>query len=58
MPDTKTTSGHTKIRHVRIPDNIWIAAAQRAENDGMTISEVTRELLRDYANGHIDIVRR
>lgn len=45
--------GSTKIRHVRVPDRIWIAAAERAENEGAKISEVVRDLLRDYANGHI-----
>ena len=41
----------TRIRHVRVPDSIWIPAAQRAEADGIRISEAVRALLRGYERG-------
>lgn len=47
--ETKPTG--TKIRHVRVPDRIWIAAAKRAEEEGAALSEIIRERLRDYAEG-------
>lgn len=47
-------SGKSTVRHIRVPDELWIAAATRAESDG-GISYVTRELLRRYAAGEIDL---
>lgn len=43
--------GATTVRHVRIPDATWVDAARNAERDGMTISELVRDLLRDYNAG-------
>lgn len=37
-----------KIRHVRVQDDVWIEAAQNAEKEGLTISELVRDLLKDY----------
>ena len=48
----KPQSAGTKVRHFRAPDRIFIPAAERAANEGATLSELVREFLRDYANGH------
>lgn len=51
---TTTPPTQTKIRHVRIPDQIWNPAAVKArEEDGITISELVRDLLRDYNGGRL-----
>lgn len=52
-PDTTTTekTAGTRIRHVRVPDSTWIPAAQKAEAEGVRISEVVRALLRGYERG-------
>lgn len=49
------TRAHRTIRHVRASDNEWNPAADRANGDGYTISEVVRLLLRDYAAGRINV---
>jgi hypothetical protein len=36
----------TTLRNVRIADDLWTAAQARAREDGATVSEVVRELLR------------
>lgn len=46
--------GETKVRHVRIADPIWTGAAQKAQEEGVTISEVVRSLLRDYTAGRLN----
>lgn len=54
MTNTTTdrdSTGRTKIRHVRVPDVIWVDAARQAQTEGMTISELVRDLLRDYNAG-------
>lgn len=48
---TTTPSTQTKIRHVRVPDAVWLEAARNAEAEGMRISELVRDLLRDYNAG-------
>lgn len=45
----------TRVRHVRIPDDPWVPAATRANDEGETISTVVRILLRRYAKGEIDL---
>lgn len=57
-PTTSTptpSKPESRVRHVRIPDDPWILAAQRANDEGETISTVTRILLRKYARGEIDL---
>ena len=59
--DTHTqtqTSGHTKVRHIRIPDDIWDGAGERAGDDGYTLSQVTRQLLDAYRAGDIKLTAR
>lgn len=51
-------SGQSPIRHVRVPDAPWEAAKERAAREGLNISAVVRDLVRDYANGHVDVVRK
>jgi len=38
----------TPIRNVRVPDDVWYAAAARAADDGTTVSAVIVSALRDY----------
>lgn len=48
---TETTSRPVKkIRHIRMPDPLWHAAAAKAEENGETISEVIRRLLHEYVD--------
>lgn len=49
-----TKTGQKTIRHVRTGDE-WVAASERAEREGETISAVVRALLRKYARGEVDI---
>lgn len=52
MPDIDrpaAKSGTGKIRNVRVEDQLWSAASERAKRDGMTISEVVRHYLAEYA---------
>lgn len=38
----------TPIRNVRVPDDVWHAAAVRAADDGTTVSAIIVGALRDY----------
>jgi antitoxin component of RelBE/YafQ-DinJ toxin-antitoxin module len=44
MPDTK------KVRFIRVDDQLWAAAMCKAHSEGVTLSEVMRGLLADYAD--------
>lgn len=48
-------SNHTKVRHLRVPDPLWIAAAEKANAEGANISEVNRALLRGYVDGRFRV---
>jgi hypothetical protein len=37
-----------RIRHVRVQDELWHQAAEKATLEGVTISEKVRELLAEY----------
>ncbi|WP_169846784.1 hypothetical protein [Rhodococcus marinonascens] len=39
----------TKLRTVRVEDDLWAAAKERAEIDNRTVSDVVREALTMYA---------
>lgn len=45
----------TPQRQVRISDEDWYGGAQRATEAGLTISEVTRRLVRAWRRGEIDL---
>ena len=49
MPDEN--AGPTKIRHVRISETLWSAAATKAKGEGRGLAEVIRELLSAYVRG-------
>ena len=38
----------TKVRHIRVPDDVWEAAQARAYADRTSASEVAVEALREY----------
>lgn len=38
----------TKIRGIRIDDDLWNAATERAAKFGKSVSDVIRELLREF----------
>lgn len=42
--------GKTPLRAIRIPENIWLAAKLKADADGVTVSEIIRLALTNYAN--------
>lgn len=39
----------TRLRNVRVPDEVWQAAKERAEENGETVSDVVRRALEEYA---------
>jgi predicted HicB family RNase H-like nuclease len=43
--------GTTPNRNIRIPDELWNAAAARADREDMTLSQLIRRVLRAYADG-------
>jgi hypothetical protein len=43
----------TPLRNVRIEDDIWYPAMRRAEAEGRALSEVVREILREYGRGQL-----
>lgn len=51
-------AGETKVRHMRIPNDIWDGAGQTAEDDGYTLSQVTRQLLDSYRRGDIKLTAK
>jgi len=48
MPRLKR--GKTPVRNVRISDDIWFAALERAHSEGKDLSVVIREMLKRYGN--------
>lgn len=44
------TPDKTPLRAVRVPDEIWQAAQQRAAAEGRTVSDVIRAALKRYGN--------
>lgn len=42
------TPDKTPLRAVRVPDEIWQAAQDRAKAEGTTVSEVIRDRLKRY----------
>lgn len=43
----------TPLRNVRVPDEVWTAAQRRAEDDGVSVSDVVRHALGRYAAGSV-----
>lgn len=41
----------TPLRQVRISNATWLKARERAEREGLTMSEVIRQHLEEYAEG-------
>lgn len=44
----------TPHRTIRVPDDVWTAAQQRAKAEGRNLSELIREWLTDYAKDSED----
>ncbi len=44
------TTNHTKIRSLRVTDDLWDMFRQCAEANGVTASDAMRELMLDYIN--------
>lgn len=38
------------LRAVRVPDDVWEAARERAKTEGRTVSDVIRAALKRYGN--------
>jgi antitoxin component of RelBE/YafQ-DinJ toxin-antitoxin module len=56
MATTATNDrGYGRTRHIRVRDELWSRAYQRAQDQGFRMSDVIRVLLHRYANGEIDI---
>lgn len=45
----------SKLRPLRVPEDTWTRACARASGDGTSIGAVTRQLLREYADGELDV---
>lgn len=45
----------TTLRNVRVSDELWSAAQQQADADGLSVSEVIRSLLEAWVSGDISI---
>lgn len=48
----------TKPRSVRVPDELWERARDRADSEGVTMSEVLHDFIEAYANGTVSLERR
>lgn len=44
----------TRMRSLRVEDEVWDAAQERAEREHRTLSDVVRVSLRAYADGRYD----
>lgn len=49
---TRPAPGPAKVRHVRVRDDIWTAALTLAHDQGHTLSDVIRSLLREWLRDH------
>ena len=38
----------TKLRNVRVEDELWLPAKEKAASEGRTLSDVIRQALRNY----------
>jgi hypothetical protein len=45
----------TTLRNVRVSDELWTSAQQKADAEGLSVSEVIRSLLEAWVNGDISI---
>lgn len=50
-PSTIGHKGASPVKQFRCPDQLWLEAGERAHGGGMSLSEVLRDLLRDYVAG-------
>ena len=44
----RPATGKTPVRNLRVPDEIWRAAQEKAEDEGRTLTEVIVAYLRRY----------
>lgn len=42
----------TPVRSVRVPDEVWEAVRARADDDGVTVTEVVLRALKRYLRDH------
>lgn len=54
-PAQREDSKYAPARSVRIDDDLWSRARERAKSDGITISEVINRFVEGYAEGHLDV---
>jgi predicted CopG family antitoxin len=45
----------TTLRNVRVADELWQSALKRADKDGISVSEVLRELLEAWVDGRVEL---
>jgi hypothetical protein len=41
----------TRLRNLRVDDDLWVAAGHRAQREGLTMSELIRGWLAEYVEG-------
>lgn len=49
---------NTQQRSIRIEDEIWLAALERASEEERTVSDVVRIALKQYADGRYDAIEK
>jgi hypothetical protein len=47
-PTLRRATGETPVRHIRVADDVWLAAATKAFDRGETISGVVNRMIREY----------
>jgi hypothetical protein len=45
-------------RNIRVEDDLWESATERAKTEGTTLSKLVRQWLADYANGEEALAHR
>jgi len=54
-PRRPVGSKEDPVRSVRISDEVWAAARNRAQREGVTISHVLVSIVEGYASGRMDL---
>ena len=47
---TRPATGKTKLRNIRVPDELWVAAMTEAKKEGRTLTDVITRSLHRYVS--------
>lgn len=45
-------NGNTPIRHIRVPNDVWLAALEAAHENGTSVAAILNATLRRYVKRH------